>query len=143
MLHVVPGTGGHRGSHKKPKAGEEKEKTSMVVVMQQQQGGAKAGGKRKVHECSICGSGFTSGQALDVHMGHHCIKEEHRRIRAGFVTLGSHLWASNVPLKLRVQTAVAPHCPPTATTSTAEFSYNKEDEDMANCLLLLAQSGGL
>ncbi|KAF3795057.1 hypothetical protein EJ110_NYTH06132 [Nymphaea thermarum] len=30
---------------------------------------------------------------------------------------------------------------PVATTSTAEFSYSKEDEQMANCLLLLAQSG--
>ncbi|KAF3793489.1 Zinc finger protein [Nymphaea thermarum] len=81
--------GGHRASHKKPKAGEEKEKAvaaapseeegfrlfkvaSMAVVMQQQ-GGAKAGGKPKVHECSICGSEFTSGQALGGHMRRHRI----------------------------------------------------------------------
>ncbi|KAF3795059.1 Zinc finger protein [Nymphaea thermarum] len=65
--------GGHRGSHKKPKAGEDKEKASMAVVMQQQ-GGGKAGGKPKVlHECSLCGSGFTSRQALDGHMGRHRI----------------------------------------------------------------------
>ncbi|CAN6460590.1 unnamed protein product [Victoria cruziana] len=85
--------GGHRASHKKPKNVEEKEKAvaaaageeegfrlfkeaSMAVVMQQQQGGSKAAGKPKVHECSICGSEFTSGQALGGHMRRHRIVSE-------------------------------------------------------------------
>ncbi|XP_031502778.1 zinc finger protein ZAT5-like [Nymphaea colorata] len=85
--------GGHRASHKKPKtaaaaaAEEEKEKERAVVaeeerlglvLMQQQLGGSgtKVGGKVKVHECSICGSEFTSGQALGGHMRRHRVVPE-------------------------------------------------------------------
>lgn len=98
--------GGHRASHKKPKAnnttGEEKKTTSFLVVdhdyheqfvnsatstalsLQISSRGISGNGnvnsnnissnnsnKPKVHECSICGAEFTSGQALGGHMRRH------------------------------------------------------------------------
>ncbi|CDY41350.1 BnaA01g31690D [Brassica napus] len=57
--------GGHRASHKKPKAapGLHDLKKSLVVH-------GKAN-NNKVHECGICGAEFTSGQALGGHMRRH------------------------------------------------------------------------
>ncbi|KAH0904983.1 hypothetical protein HID58_044486 [Brassica napus] len=57
--------GGHRASHKKPKAapGLHELKKSLVVY-------GKAN-NNKVHECGICGAEFTSGQALGGHMRRH------------------------------------------------------------------------
>ncbi|CAN6476619.1 unnamed protein product [Victoria cruziana] len=79
--------GGHRASHKKPKTAaaaavvvdEEKERAlaaeeealGLVLMQQPMRGGAKVVGKGKVHECSICGSEFMSGQALGGHMRRH------------------------------------------------------------------------
>lgn len=74
--------GGHRASHKKPKhAAETDQKKSPADY----RGGEDApppsarfsGGncgvesKHKIHECSICGSEFASGQALGGHMRRH------------------------------------------------------------------------
>ncbi|CBI17130.3 unnamed protein product, partial [Vitis vinifera] len=58
--------GGHRASHKKPKA--------ISPPLSLQIGNNKAlhsSNKSKVHECSICGSEFSSGQALGGHMRRH------------------------------------------------------------------------
>ncbi|XP_050891999.1 zinc finger protein ZAT5 [Lathyrus oleraceus] len=85
--------GGHRASHKKPKA--------LAIAQERKQffdddqefqfkpnhkpislqlnnngkgnlyGGNNNNNKSKVHECSICGSEFTSGQALGGHMRRH------------------------------------------------------------------------
>ncbi|KAH0881182.1 hypothetical protein HID58_068576, partial [Brassica napus] len=60
--------GGHRASHKKPKAAaglhsDHDLKKSLVVY-------GKAN-NNKVHECGICGAEFTSGQALGGHMRRH------------------------------------------------------------------------
>ncbi|XWS71555.1 hypothetical protein CRYUN_Cryun03dG0147800 [Craigia yunnanensis] len=82
--------GGHRASHKKPKAAmaEEKKplvlavkdhdveenpfnKESPVLALQVSNNKACHGSKGKIHECSICGSEFTSGQALGGHMRRH------------------------------------------------------------------------
>ncbi|XP_020214919.1 zinc finger protein ZAT5 [Cajanus cajan] len=84
--------GGHRASHKKPKVvGEEKkaaasELAHMNVVSNcdrfEEANNVKSGpeislqlghgnNKGKIHECSICGSEFTSGQALGGHMRRH------------------------------------------------------------------------
>ncbi|KAK9279830.1 hypothetical protein L1049_013512 [Liquidambar formosana] len=82
--------GGHRASHKKPKAMveskkmavmataaddfEEREfdKTNTTTLSLQIPNKALHGNKsNKVHECSICGSEFTSGQALGGHMRRH------------------------------------------------------------------------
>ncbi|KAJ0021298.1 hypothetical protein Pint_32044 [Pistacia integerrima] len=82
--------GGHRASHKKPKVIIEEKKSSVVVaevngdsveesgqllkssnipvVSLQVAANSKA---NKIHECSICGSEFTSGQALGGHMRRH------------------------------------------------------------------------
>lgn len=83
--------GGHRASHKKPRASiDEKAK---VPFMQLKSSASEEGQKshfkvsgpalaskasniitskaNKVHECSICGSEFTSGQALGGHMRRH------------------------------------------------------------------------
>nr|KYP60683.1 Zinc finger protein 1 [Cajanus cajan] len=56
--------GGHRASHKKPKAmmGIGQEKKHQLLFNNN---------KSKVHECSICGAEFTSGQALGGHMRRH------------------------------------------------------------------------
>lgn len=72
--------GGHRASHKKPKSDQEKK----VVVSNDLEDENNVQHKRivdpvslmnnskaKVHECSICGSEFGSGQALGGHMRRH------------------------------------------------------------------------
>ncbi|KAJ6892506.1 zinc finger protein ZAT5-like [Populus alba x Populus x berolinensis] len=51
--------GGHRASHKKPKATHNDESTFSNH------------NKGKIHECSVCGAEFTSGQALGGHMRRH------------------------------------------------------------------------
>ncbi|XP_012570046.1 uncharacterized protein [Cicer arietinum] len=80
--------GGHRASHKKPKAlpiaqdrkqpffddEEFQFKTNnnhKSISLQFNKGNVNNNNKSKVHECSICGSEFTSGQALGGHMRRH------------------------------------------------------------------------
>ncbi|KAJ4978736.1 hypothetical protein NE237_009516 [Protea cynaroides] len=81
--------GGHRASHKKPKAAmmEENKKSSVSVLMalspdqeDETQFNTSScplslqmnnNNKSRVHECSICGSEFSSGQALGGHMRRH------------------------------------------------------------------------
>lgn len=69
--------GGHRASHKKPKAtaasGVEDENESNCLSLQLGKPvvAVESGNKAKVHECSICGSEFSSGQALGGHMRRH------------------------------------------------------------------------
>ncbi|KAK4255165.1 hypothetical protein QN277_008196 [Acacia crassicarpa] len=85
--------GGHRASHKKPKveppsqplpvaaaqvtgfeveeAGEDQFKSTCQISLQSASNKASHGNKAKIHECSICGSEFTSGQALGGHMRRH------------------------------------------------------------------------
>ncbi|XP_021893394.1 zinc finger protein ZAT5-like [Carica papaya] len=77
--------GGHRASHKKP-AKTHCNDEKMVVVMQAdgfvnntsnslslQIANREAAKSNKVHECSICGAEFSSGQALGGHMRRHRI----------------------------------------------------------------------
>ncbi|CAH2060314.1 unnamed protein product [Thlaspi arvense] len=83
--------GGHRASHKKPKNSVDEK--SKLPLMQQKSSASEEGQNglfkvsgpalasqasniiinkaNKVHECSICGSEFTSGQALGGHMRRH------------------------------------------------------------------------
>ncbi|KAK7404800.1 hypothetical protein VNO78_05761 [Psophocarpus tetragonolobus] len=75
--------GGHRASHKKPKvavavavavaAEEKKGAASHSNYDGFEEGNVKSGPVHlgKIHECSICGSEFTSGQALGGHMRRH------------------------------------------------------------------------
>ncbi|CAK9317006.1 unnamed protein product [Citrullus colocynthis] len=79
--------GGHRASHKKPKAMEAEKKlllssddeeiqfknniTHSLSLQLNQRGSLHSSGKAKVHECAICGAEFTSGQALGGHMRRH------------------------------------------------------------------------
>uniref|UniRef100_A0A5B7A982 Putative zinc finger protein ZAT5 n=1 Tax=Davidia involucrata TaxID=16924 RepID=A0A5B7A982_DAVIN len=78
--------GGHRASHKKPKAVAAEEKKVQITPSidhdHHQQGKFNkmminppkplhSNNKPKIHECSICGSEFTSGQALGGHMRRH------------------------------------------------------------------------
>ncbi|KAL5169835.1 Zinc finger protein ZAT5 [Glycine soja] len=92
--------GGHRASHKKPKLAAEEKKQPLPPPAQPsppsqlqhmivtnydrfEEGNVKSGppislqlgnngnNKGKIHECSICGSEFTSGQALGGHMRRH------------------------------------------------------------------------
>jgi len=82
--------GGHRASHKKPKAimaiGQEKKQQHLLSSDEEEfqlktnnkspfslQLNTKGNlyNKSKVHECSICGAEFTSGQALGGHMRRH------------------------------------------------------------------------
>ncbi|KAK9061575.1 hypothetical protein SSX86_018757 [Deinandra increscens subsp. villosa] len=79
--------GGHRASHKKPKLTAD-DTNSVITEYRQPElavvykppsparhdfilTGCKNSGKAKVHECSICGSEFLSGQALGGHMRRH------------------------------------------------------------------------
>ncbi|EOY07971.1 hypothetical protein QUC31_011068 [Theobroma cacao] len=78
--------GGHRASHKKPKVNNEENKGLVFVREDDDQFNNmntalslqitnKAvlcnSSKSKVHECSICGAEFSSGQALGGHMRRH------------------------------------------------------------------------
>ncbi|KAJ4829123.1 hypothetical protein Tsubulata_036819 [Turnera subulata] len=81
--------GGHRASHKRPKALVEAEKTRMDDLDDCQLNKSTSDSlslsknnissnkdrhriaKPTIHVCSICGSGFTSGQALGGHMRRH------------------------------------------------------------------------
>lgn len=85
--------GGHRASHKKPKLVAEEKKLPpppplppsqlphMIITNYDrfEEANVKIGppislnniNKAKIHECSICGSEFTSGQALGGHMRRH------------------------------------------------------------------------
>ncbi|XP_054813188.1 zinc finger protein ZAT5 [Prosopis cineraria] len=75
--------GGHRASHKKPKVEPPQAPAAQVAGFEFEEGGEDqfkgssqvslqlATNKAKIHECSICGSEFTSGQALGGHMRRH------------------------------------------------------------------------
>ncbi|PIN01779.1 hypothetical protein CDL12_25717 [Handroanthus impetiginosus] len=79
--------GGHRASHKKPIKAEEKKlltdnitykqenstEESTILSLQIQSGfsGSPQNKTIRVHECSICGAEFASGQALGGHMRRH------------------------------------------------------------------------
>ncbi|KAJ4725005.1 Zinc finger protein [Melia azedarach] len=77
--------GGHRASHKKPKAAVvEEKKPTVIPALPEYSEEAQQFNKsspplvanniikgNKIHECSICGSEFTSGQALGGHMRRH------------------------------------------------------------------------
>ncbi|KAL2554383.1 Zinc finger protein ZAT5 [Forsythia ovata] len=74
--------GGHRASHKKPKTTtlEENPKniqlnydhnTILSLQMSSRNSGNNPQNKSRVHECSICGAEFNSGQALGGHMRRH------------------------------------------------------------------------
>ncbi|XP_022766127.1 zinc finger protein ZAT5-like [Durio zibethinus] len=81
--------GGHRASHKKPKINNEENNKGLIFVkeddhdqfnnmntsfsLQITNKAAVLGNsnKSKVHECSICGAEFSSGQALGGHMRRH------------------------------------------------------------------------
>ncbi|KAI3793792.1 hypothetical protein L1987_36414 [Smallanthus sonchifolius] len=67
--------GGHRAGHKKPKLTVDDRKPELdLVVYEENKNIIQIGfknSKAKVHECSICGSEFLSGQALGGHMRRH------------------------------------------------------------------------
>ncbi|KAJ8899663.1 hypothetical protein K2173_019360 [Erythroxylum novogranatense] len=81
--------GGHRASHKKPKAIIEEKKRCAVTAEEEEDqrhimstalslqiadrslGTSNVGKSNKLHECSICGAEFSSGQALGGHMRRH------------------------------------------------------------------------
>ncbi|KAL4367665.1 hypothetical protein GQ457_05G020420 [Hibiscus cannabinus] len=67
--------GGHRASHKKPKASmpmvDGKNTSLFKSAYEEECPNNHNYTKVKVHECSICGAEFTSGQALGGHMRRH------------------------------------------------------------------------
>lgn len=74
--------GGHRASHKKPKNTIEEKKVPIAIISNDKEdqefqfkkmSPSTSPQKAKVHECSICGSEFSSGQALGGHMRRHRI----------------------------------------------------------------------
>ncbi|CAA3015437.1 zinc finger ZAT5-like [Olea europaea subsp. europaea] len=73
------GLGGHRASHKKSKPSENDQKETPVHIRSGNQEEEEKSHKSfhythnnpKIHECSICGSKFSSGQALGGHMRRH------------------------------------------------------------------------
>lgn len=75
--------GGHRASHKKPKPSaqlkeesEEEEEESKFVKINAI---GHSPSRPKIHECSICGSEFSSGQALGGHMRRHRSNSSHHK----------------------------------------------------------------
>nr|GMC51011.1 zinc finger protein ZAT5-like [Ipomoea batatas] len=74
--------GGHRASHRKPKAAEQNQESveDDVTTLSLQIPGRAAAVvsspprnkvSNRIHECSICGAEFSSGQALGGHMRRH------------------------------------------------------------------------
>ncbi|MBA0767454.1 hypothetical protein Gotri_016335 [Gossypium trilobum] len=65
--------GGHMASHKKPKGAIAEQKRPLVLAVNDSVIALRVSNKKgnKIHECSICGSEFTSGQALGGHMRRH------------------------------------------------------------------------
>jgi hypothetical protein len=67
--------GGHRASHKKPKTAAVEENRAVTKEEQgikfSTKSVSQSSNKPKTHECSICGSEFSSGQALGGHMRRH------------------------------------------------------------------------
>ena len=78
--------GGHRASHKRPKAVAEEKRTWATMEEENNQfihtstalslqipnrGLLSTINKSRVHECSVCGAEFSSGQALGGHMRRH------------------------------------------------------------------------
>ncbi|KAK9079350.1 hypothetical protein SSX86_001021 [Deinandra increscens subsp. villosa] len=66
--------GGHRASHNKPPTPLEKNRNcepNKTLSSCNYPSGSTKGSLARVHECSICGSEFTSGQALGGHMRRH------------------------------------------------------------------------
>ncbi|KAK4482666.1 hypothetical protein RD792_009831 [Penstemon davidsonii] len=94
--------GGHRASHKKPKpapcaaAGERSPPCDQEEVISLPPLSHKSfhleNNKNKIHECSICGSEFGSGQALGGHM---------RRHRSGVVATNNNTMSYDVSEKER------------------------------------------
>ncbi|KAE8669873.1 Cupredoxin superfamily protein [Hibiscus syriacus] len=87
--------GGHRASHTKPKAGVpmvDDKKTRLFKSAYEELGGPN--NKVKVHECSICGAEFTSGQALGGHM---------RRHRGSIGSSNVNIITPNKPLSLTME----------------------------------------
>ncbi|XP_008226652.1 PREDICTED: zinc finger protein ZAT5 [Prunus mume] len=118
--------GGHRASHKKPKAMSTEEKkpapahfipASPFEEFEDQSKqfikyksspppaiSSQIGSKPKIHECSICGSEFTSGQALGGHM------RRHRAAAAAANNSTNHVVAlpSNIGTSTKLQRTVLP-----------------------------------
>ncbi|GMI97200.1 hypothetical protein like AT2G28200 [Hibiscus trionum] len=66
--------GGHMASHKKAKGARTEHRKPLVLTAEDDPDIAlRVSNKKgnKIHECSICGSEFTSGQALGGHMRRH------------------------------------------------------------------------
>ncbi|XP_020581047.1 zinc finger protein ZAT5-like [Phalaenopsis equestris] len=62
--------GGHRASHKKPKISALD--AELASSLAKPAASSSSGGvKQKTHDCAICGSEFSSGQALGGHMRRH------------------------------------------------------------------------
>ncbi|KAJ6773040.1 C2H2-TYPE ZINC FINGER PROTEIN [Salix koriyanagi] len=93
FLETANSTGGHRASHKKPKATHNDERKKNLSPSSDEEDGGhynnvsplclqlsdnntnrgtySSHNKGKIHECSVCGAEFTSGQALGGHMRRH------------------------------------------------------------------------
>lgn len=126
--------GGHRASHKKPKttvatrvvdhkkavevpeeledSTTQEEHALLFHKSLQKLGTRTATTANKVHECSICGSEFTSGQALGGHM---------RRHRA----------VATVPPNVNVTMSITASAFAVGTTKMTDNSPSLHDDDMA------------
>ncbi|KAI0513967.1 hypothetical protein KFK09_009999 [Dendrobium nobile] len=63
--------GGHRASHKKPKLTPFETELLGTMAKPIANSSSSAGGKKRTHQCSVCGAEFSSGQALGGHMRRH------------------------------------------------------------------------
>ncbi|KAL5709933.1 hypothetical protein ACHQM5_020556 [Ranunculus cassubicifolius] len=106
--------GGHRASHKKPKTEQHEDKKALVLFHeedgvshhhhQQSLVHQKAhNNKSKVHECSICGSEFSSGQALGGHMRRHRTTPPPSTATA-MVNMNQHRFTSESPQEIKKPT---------------------------------------
>ncbi|GMI86215.1 hypothetical protein like AT5G04390 [Hibiscus trionum] len=120
--------GGHRASHKKPKLAMVDEKNTRLFESAYEEEGPNNNNrglngnysKVKVHECSICGAEFTSGQALGGHM---------RRHRGSIGSGNANVMAPNTALPLTLPLAKESEKPPNVLCLSLDLNLPAPEDD--------------
>lgn len=145
--------GGHRASHKKPKAMVNDQEKKALVLYEGDIAGHQFNANtqallphninkvssfnkaNKVHECSICGSEFSSGQALGGHMRRHRIPTTANTLMANIAPVQSH----EEPNKTRTLLALDLNLPaPEEDVGESKFTFLSRQQQQQQSLIFSA-----